>query len=171
MMMRCLEFAGIKPCKHPAREAAMNRRITEDYSPNPHGWYEPLATHYRQFGFTATIPDGRSVKIPLLHLPVLAAVPTTVIWMHRDPKEIRASYTRTFPDEKFDEQYRNWPAYLKNLSAGVKDIMQDRKSVQLFDVQYAEAIADPMKALAHLPIDVHAAARGVDPSLYRNRAA
>lgn len=171
MMMRCLEFAGIKPCVHPGREILMNRRNDGEYKPNPHGWYEVLPTQYRMFGFTAKVPDGQSVKIPLLHLPVLAPVQATVIMIHRDPMEVRNSYLATFPREPFDQQYRNWPNYLTNLTNGVREIMMDRKSVTLYELHYSDVVADPVKAMSHLPIDADKAALGVDRSLYRHKAA
>lgn len=171
MMMRCLKCAGVEPCVSSLRTAKMNLANRDDYAPNPDGWYEVAPRDYMTLGFSASIPVGRSVKIPTIALPILAPQPTTLIWMHRDAAEIRDSYRRAFPTEDFDKMFGEWPAYLDNLTTDVRAIVDDRRSIQVFDVRYADVIADPLRALAHLPLDVERLAVGVDAALYRNRAA
>jgi hypothetical protein len=171
MMMRCLQFAGIEPVVSAAREAAMAKRNNGPYAANPHGFFEMEEREYMRVGFLESIEDGRAIKLLTTSLPFIPARPTTVIWMRRDPAEIRKSYERTFLKENFDAKFPQWPRTHDVQLQIIRPIIDDRRSITVIELQYRDVIADPVAALSVLPIDYHRAAAAVDVSLYRNRAA
>lgn len=168
MMMRCLKLAGVEPVVSAAREAAMAHRNQGDYPANPHGWYELDEREVLRVGFLESV-EG-CIKLLPTHLPCLPARPTTVIWMRRDPAEIRQSYERAFPSENFDRRYPDWPRTHDVQIQSIQPILRDRRSITLIELQYRDVIAGPERALSVLPIDAHRAAAAVDATLYRNRA-
>lgn len=168
MMMRCLEFAGIKPVVSAARDAAMAKRNQGDYPANPHGFYEVDEREYMRVGYLDAIEDGRAIKLLPPALPFIPARLTTVIWMHRDITEIRASYERTFPQETFDRKFPEWPRAHAQQLKHIRPMIEDRRSIRLYDIHYRDVISDALKALSVLPIDSHSAVAAVDPALYRN---
>jgi hypothetical protein len=171
MMMRCLSFAGIKPVVSELRELAMSHRNKGDYPANPHGFYEVEEREYMRVGFLDSIKDGRCIKLLTTSLPFIPARPATVIWMRRDPTEIRRSYERTFPKESFETRYPDWPRTHDVQLKHIRPIVEDRRSVRLVEINYRDVIENPVRALSVLPIDYQKAAAAVDRSLYRNRAA
>jgi hypothetical protein len=170
MMMRCLQFAGIDPVVSPEREAAMAHRNSGAYPANPHGFFEIDEREVLRVGYLESIADGRCIKLLPTHLTCLPVRPTTVIWMRRDPEEIRTSYERTFPKENFDRRYPAWPRTHDVQIQSIQPILRDRRSITLIEMQFRDVITDPNHALSVLPIDRRAAA-AVDATLYRNRAA
>lgn len=171
MMMRCLQFAGIKPVVSASREAAMAHRNQGEYPANPYGFFECQESEYMRVGFLDSIEDGRSIKLLTTSLPFIPARPTTVIWMRRDPAEIRKSYERTFPKENFDKKFPQWPHTHDIQIQAIRPIVDDRRSINVIEMQYRDVIDNPVEALSVLPIDAQKAAAAVDVSLYRNRAA
>jgi hypothetical protein len=170
MMMRCLQFAGIDPVVSASRSAAMAKRNNGPYAANPHGFFEVEEREYMRVGFLESIEDGRAIKLLTTSLPFIPARPTTVIWMRRDPAEIRKSYERTFAED-FDKKFPQWPRTHDIQLEIIRPILADRRSITMIEVQYRDVIADPVGALKVLPIDYRSAAEAVDGSLYRNRAA
>lgn len=171
MMMRCLQFAGIKPVINPEREAVMCRRNEGEYAANPYGFFEVKETDVLRVGFLESIGDGRAIKLLPTALPMIPARPTTVIWMRRDTTEIRRSYERMYSVENFEKKFSNWPQVHDVQLKIIRPILEDRKSINVIELQYRDVISDPVGALSVLPIDYHKAAEAVDSSLYRNRAA
>lgn len=171
MMMRCLQFAGIEPVVSASRETAMAKRNKGEYAANPHGFYEVEEREALRVGFLESIEDGRSIKLLPTSLTCLPVRPTTVVWMRRDPNEIRASYERMYPDHDFGKRWPDWPRTHDVQIQSIQPILKDRRSIELIDVQYRDVIEDPLRALSVLPIDYLMASVAVDVSLYRNRAA
>jgi len=171
MMMRCLAFAGISPVVSASRETVMARHNAKEYPANPHGFYEVDEREALRVGYLESIEDGRSIKLLPTSLTCLPVRPTTVIWMRRDPVEIRASYERTFPSEDFDRKFPAWPRTHDVQIQSIQPILRDRRSITLIEMQHRDLIANPVAALRALPIDARKAAAAVDASLYRNRAA
>ena len=171
MMMRCLQFAAIEPVINPEREAVMAKRNQGEYAANPYGFFEVRETDVLRVGFLESLPDGRAIKLLPTALPMIPARPTTVIWMRRDPAEIRKSYERTFANEDFDKKFPQWPRTHDIQLKIIRPILEDRKSITVIELQYRDVIADPVGELSVLPIDYRKAAEAVDSTLYRNRAA
>lgn len=149
----------------------MAHRNKGEYPANPHGFFECQEAEYMRVGFLESIEDGRAIKLLTTSLPFIPARPTTVIWMRRDPAEIRKSYERTFPKEKFDSKFPEWPRIHDVQLRAIRPILDDRRSIRVIELQYRNVIDDPVAALSVLPIDAQKAAAAVDVSLYRNRAA
>jgi hypothetical protein len=171
MMMRCLQFAGIRPVVNPEREAVMMKRNEGDYAANPYGFFEVKESDILRVGFLQGIADGSAIKMLPTALPFIPARPTVVIWMRRDTNEIRRSYERTFSKENFEAKFPNWPRTHDVQLETIRPILEDRRNIKVIEVQYRDVIADPVAALSVLPINAHKAAAAVDASLYRNRAA
>lgn len=171
MMMRCLQFAGIAPVVSATREAVMAQRNKGDYAANPHGFFEVEEREYMRLGFLESIENGRSIKLLPTSLPFIPSRPTTVIWMRRNPVEIRQSCKRMYPELDFEERWPHWPRAHDVQIRIIRPILDDRKSIDVIELQYQEIIADPVAALSVLPIDAQKAAAAVDGALYRNRAA
>lgn len=172
MMMRCLQFAGIEPVVSAAREAMMAKRNVGEYAANPYGFFEHEEREALRVGFLERIADGRSIKLLPTTLTCLPVRPTTVVWMRRDTAEIRQSYERTFPAENFDQKFPEWPRTHDLQIHGIQPILRDRRSITLIEVQYADVIDNPNRALRSLQIvNASKAAMAVDASLYRNRVA
>jgi hypothetical protein len=171
MMMRCLQFAGIRPVVNPEREAVMARRNQGEYAANPYGFFEVKESDILRVGFLQGIADDSAIKMLPTALPFIPARPTTVIWMRRDPTEIRRSYERTFPKDDFDKKFPQWPRTHDVQLETIRPILDDRRNIEVIEIQYADVISDPVAALSVLPIDAQKAAAAVDASLYRNRAA
>lgn len=171
MMMRCLQFAGITPVVNPEREAVMAKRNEGDYPANPYGFFEVKETDVLRVGFLEGIADGSAIKMLPTSLPFIPARSALVIWMRRDPNEIRRSYELTFPKESFDKKFPEWPRTHDVQLKVIPPLLNDRRSIHLVEMQYRDVIADPVRALSALPIDARKAAAAVDASLYRNRAA
>lgn len=171
MMMRCLQFAGIEPVVSCSREAAMAKRNKGEYAANPHGWFEVDEREALRVGYLNEIPDRRAIKLLPTSLTCLPVRPTTVIWMRRDPAEIRQSYERTFPKEDFASKFPEWPRTHDVQLTYIRPILEDRRSIRLVEISYRDVINDPLQTLRVLPIDHLSAVAAVDPALYRNRAA
>jgi len=171
MMMRCLLFAGIEPVVSASRETSMEKRNVGDYAANPYGFFEVEERDALRVGFLESIEDDRAIKLLPTSLTCLPVRPTTVIWMRRDPSEIRRSYERTFPQENFDAKYPHWPRTHDVQLKSIRPILDDRRSIIVHEVQYVNVIADPKRALNALPIDAERASLAVDSALYRNKVA
>jgi hypothetical protein len=171
MMMRCLQFAGIEPVVSASREAAMSHRNRGDYAANPYGFFEAEERDALRVGFLESIEDNRCIKLLPTSLTCLPVRPTVVIWMRRDPAEIRRSYERTFPKEDFDAKFPAWPRTHDVQLQSIRPILRDRRSIELYEVHYAEVISNPLRALLALPINFEMASLAVDSSLYRNKVA
>lgn len=184
MMMRCLEFAGVKPVVNSAREKLMQKKGTKGYRPNPHGFYESIEGDYLKVGFLKSLPDNSAIKLPVQALPVIPVRPVTLIWMHRDIDEVLASADRAFGNDNSgygeplvitNEGYKEVCEVRRNMLLESverefiqRQMVEDRKSIEVIDVNFADVHANPGKALSFLPPQ---AALAVDRSLYRNRAA
>jgi hypothetical protein len=172
MMMRCLQFAGIEPIVSASREAAMAKRNKGEYAANPYGFFETEERDALRVGFLESIDDNRCIKLMPTSLTCLPVRPTTVIWMRRDPTEIRQSYERTFPQENFDKKFPQWPRTHDVQIQSIQPILKDRRSITLIELQYADVVDNPSRALRLLQIvNASRAAMAVDASLYRNRVA
>lgn len=166
--MRCLQFAGIKPVVSAARDAAMVKRNQGDYPANPYGFFEVDERDYMRIGYLDAIEDGMAIKLLPPALPFIPTRPTVVIWMHRDAQEVKASYERVFSPQEFEKKFSGWPRTIDQQVKHIRPILQDRRSIHLFDFDYRDVVADPLKALSVLPIDYQRAVAAVDPALYRN---
>ena len=153
-MMRALKDAGIEPLFNPGREAAMQK-----HCPSP-GYYELRIEDITNTQYMRDeMVDGMAVKVPTPYLRNLPPVQSRVIWMHRDPEEIMASLLRMYPKENFSRIYPVWPEGYYETTKAMRELIDDRKSASVVDVQYAEFLADPARVMSSLgvPLDGRAA--------------
>ncbi len=153
-MMRALKAGGIEPLFNPGREAAM-----QAHRASP-GYYELRIEDLTNTQFMRDeMVDGMAVKVPTPYLRNLPPVPTRLIWLHRDPAEIMASLRRMYPTENFNRIYSPWPEGYHETTKAMRELIDDRKSACVVDVQYAEMVAAPMRTMVSLGIclDVSAA--------------
>ena len=163
MMMRCLE-AGGPPCAYDKTRDAETKTV-HGYHPNPNGFYELDNLHnYADLSVFA----GKVIKV--LHADLFrifdSKIPLRVVYMKRNPAEIRSSYGKMIGNtaiETFD--------FLYDYDAKVDRDVQRLKDAghEATILNYADMVKSPETALASLgwPIDVNAAARAVDATLYR----
>lgn len=156
MMMRAL-LAGGLPCVYSTKgdeDRNCNARKT-GYTPNPHGFFENADLSPSAWPNYA----GKAVKVIRDNLYLLPTLPMQVVYMRRDPVEIKASHDATESGCRLGDYFAKVESDVKRTGAIVLD--------------YADVVADPLKALLSLnwPINAVAAAATIDPALYRHRGA
>lgn len=168
MMMRALEAGGLEAAFAPERDEMNERFGDEDYQPNPGGFYELNRREYREHGFPRKY-EGKLIKCLWGGLPRFVVGAYQIVFMLRDPEEIRQSF----------ESFFNQPAppmlttYDEQMQDAI-DLLRNRRDTTVCVLQYRDVIADPVSAFEQLlgsgwPIDVEQAAAVVDPELCRFR--
>lgn len=169
-MMQALIAGGLEPIYSKVRERVMDDKRKWA---NPRGWYELKVEQMMdtQFLYEAVNGDGRCMKMPIMYLRNLPPKPTRVVWMHRDPAEIIASFVKAFPQEDVDKRFGKWPDTYHYTTRAMRELMADRRSVvEIVDINYADFVSSPELQLETIAgIDVARASLAVDKSLYRIR--
>lgn len=152
----------------PIGDANRNRNtMIPGYVPNPHGFYEdaPLPpddwAEYR----------GRAVKV--IHDNLHAIPPgerLRVVYMRRDPQEIRRSYVGIMSGPH-PRPFAWLDGYAQQVDADIEQLSAICASVAV--LSYADVVRDPVRQLTDLewPLDVSQAAATIDAKLYRHRGA
>jgi len=187
-MMRALIAGGLKAVRDGELEFRGNAPDSTGYKPNPGGLYEIGRNFWRQPPFLAALRNGLVYKAFFDILPNLPArsCEYAVVFMRRDPAEIRLSLERTraylvdrgiigvSPQHWPFDVYRDYDQRCIDMVLG---ICQQRRDVRLMEVDYAELVADPLRTLSRvgaffeLPdFGLEAAAEVIDPELYRYHA-
>lgn len=171
MMMQCLKAGGVQVVFDRYRE----RLNLAPYVPNKHGFYEVGSDVYMQLGFAATLPDNIAVKIQILGLPTLSpGSQYKIIFMRRDPVEIKSSYQAAFPKDDFDEIYGDWPNRYWRALESIKGIMAMRRDVEILELWFDKVIENPKQTMEQVkafgvPINIKQAAKQIDPTQYRHK--
>lgn len=181
MMMRCLEAGGLEAAFKPARDELNERWGDENYKPNPDGFYEQGRDEYIEPYFPSQY-KGRLIKILLGGiLPKLSQYSFPVgsyriVFMRRDPEEIRQSYEAFFEPAPRDAiKWRKWLAEeYENKCWYAINQLNNRIDTELSVLHYREVVEDPLSAFQQLhrdgwPIKCHAAAAIVDKKQCRFR--
>jgi len=170
MMMNSLTEGGLTPFYNKHREKYLGTE-NEKRDINPSKFYELGQQEYMRLGMTTELPDESLAKIMAIGLPILAAGKGfRIVYMRRNPDEIKASYEDKFPADNFQRMFPTWPSHYWQLLDGVKGIMETRRDVYLTEFWYDDVIADPEKHIDILiangwPItDRQAAISHIDPS-------
>lgn len=170
MMMAALTAGGIEPVYSATRDAALETQTADDlYSINP-CVYEPSQEQVTEVGFPR-MHDGKCLKMLWGGLGKLAPADYRVVFMWRDPEEIRQSYEGAFvrassPPWLIDGGYEA----RMNIAL---DHLRNRRDVHtVTELRYREVLADPIVAFGALkadgwPLDVSASAAVVDPGMCR----
>ena len=172
MMMGALIAGGMEPFFDPSRDRLNEAFGDDEYRPNP-AYYEPTGEQIRTLGFPRQYA-GKLLKILYGGVAEMAPLPDgyRVVFMWRDPEEIRQSYEGFFHPRKA-------PAWLpegyEERMRLALDHLHNRKDVRsVTELHYRDVVEDPETAFRALrdagwPVDVVAAAAHVDPSLCRYR--
>jgi len=116
--------------------------------------------------------DGKVIKALFGAMPRLnghLGLKYKIVFMMRDPEEIRQSYEAFF-DGKAPPTLKQYPRIMRR----VKGILGQRRDVDLTEFQYRDVVEEPLQhfqllADAGWPIDPFRAAEVVDPDLCRFR--
>jgi len=168
MMMQALAEGGLEPAYNPVRDK-MNKDFGDnDYQPNPGGFYELTRQDYRQPGFPHQF-EGKLIKCLFGGLPRMAVGNYKVVFMMRDPEEIRQSYESFFnkPAPPILNQY-------DQIMKDSIDMLKNRKDTEVIVFEYRKVVEDPLEHFRILKrnewdIDVNKAAASVNPELCRYR--
>lgn len=158
------------------------------YTPNPSGLLEVGQWYYQNAEFLRQIPDESVVKILYDGLPNLPRGDYMVIFMERDPEEIRASCDRVdrhlrqvgvVENPARDYVFDCFRPYRQDDIDHVLGICEVRADIRLHRVNYRDMVDNPVetfRGLARtnlgrplLPIDPERAAEIIDSKHYRFR--
>lgn len=141
-MMQMLEAGGIEAFASKGREDRMRDRYPNG---NP-AWLELDPNQMADaMWLDRNVPDNCAIKLVTNYVGNAPIRPMTVIWMHRDPWEIRESVKRVGL-KGFEEKYpeSTWEKRYHDVTALMRRMMNDRKSVQeIVDVEHHELMANP----------------------------
>ena len=193
-MMGALGAGGIPILAVPDFEA-MN--VEKDgYKINPGNFFEiTRAVYMEPFVLQQVLQDGHAIKIFFDGLPTLPAGDYRIIYMQRDPEEIKASLEITnkiITDSQVrvktranGEEYQSkvtlqeggnkpfdvYSPYAQNEIDWVLGICDQRNDMELTVVDYHDLVSDPKSVLEslNLPIDIEAASSVIKPEYHRVR--
>jgi hypothetical protein len=172
MMMHMLAAGGMETVTDQLRQA------DED---NPKGYFEfekvkSLTENASWMG----IACGKAIKIIASLLPYLPSAYTyKVILMERKMQEVLASQQIMLQNRGADTSGpddETMGALLAQNLSDAKAWLRQQVHIDVLMVHHADAMADPLACAQRVrqfvdqPLDVHAMAAVVDPSLYRNKA-
>ncbi len=168
MMMRALAEGGLTPVINKNRDIMNLQWGDADYTPNESGFYELSHAQYNELGFPARY-EGRLIKVLFGGIPKLCAGDYKIVFMLRDPEEIRQSYEAFFGRQAPSvlEEYHKLIDYCLG-------ILEVRKDCQYEVIEYKDVVANPLHFFYKLSasgwkIDPIKASTVVDPSLFRFR--
>ena len=184
-MMRAL-FGSLREkaiLAHSPAAGAEGNAEKDGYSPNPGPLFE-VGGHARNASFLRAQPDNVLIKIFFDSVLELPAGQHTVIFMERDPEEIRQSlkmveahfdsigftnYQKACDERAFDV-YRE---YDQDDIDHVLGILNQRKDITLIRVNYGDLVSDPGSVFRqigrHLDLDVDKAKSLINSKFYRAR--
>ena len=173
MMMKMLEAGGLQVTTDGVREADLD---------NPKGYYElERVKNLEKETDKSWVVESRGKVLKVIsHL--LEELPDDcfyrVIFMRRDLGEVVASQNKMLErrgEENPIEDERTTELYRKHI-VQTKVMMRVRRNFELLEIQYTEALRDPVRFAAQVndflggSLDEQHMAHAVDPTLYRNRA-
>jgi hypothetical protein len=166
MMMQALAAGGLTPAFAPERETMNARFGDEHYRPNAGGFYEVALSEYEEAGFPLAY-EGKLIKVLDWAVARMAPHEYRVVYMRRDPEEIRQSFEAAFGSRLDVSHYEARTA--RNIA-----LLNNRKDVQLVVCSYRQVIRNPSAHFLGLweegwPVDVDAAAAAIDPARCRFR--
>lgn len=170
MMMACLAAAGLDAVYNPVRDK-MNKQFGDDkYVPNPGGFYELTAADFKDRMFP-TKYKGKLIKILYAGLPRCCVGNYQVVFMLRDPEEIRQSFEAFFENGDHTHFRNRIKTYHEDMEEAIARL-RNRKDTTVTVLHYRDVVNDPFWAFSLLkesgwPIDVDKAAAVVDPSQCR----
>jgi len=182
-MMRCLQSGGITALIQPGQEK-LNIE-SNGYAPNPGPLMEVGQQFYHSPKFLRILPtldEDACVKILFDGIPGLAKGEYTVIFMERDPEEIRESLEKSDSHLKACGKKPNpmdkkpFDVFLPYDRANIEHVLgicEVRSDIDLRIVRFTDLISRPEWVLRGLPLptgfNFFKAASIVNPEYYRSR--
>jgi hypothetical protein len=175
MMMKALTDGGLESAFDSNRDVMNEKYGDDNYKPNPAGFYELHRKEYQQKDFP-TMYKGKLVKCLIGGLNSFPVSNYRIVFMRRDPEEIRQSFDAFFESVPLSQRKQ-----VKNFLTQYDEIMDDfiarlknRRDTHLIIFQYRKVVEDPLYHFQHLancgwPIDPEKAAATVDSKLCRFR--
>ena len=171
MMMQMLQAGGIPLFYSEQREAMLREKYNREHEANPNGFFELRMSEAQSLCFSDKIPEGHAATIFTEYLPILGAEPTKVVWMEREPEEIRLSQLKVFNID-LEKKHPNWPKYYYMIRDKVRSILDDRRSIEYIEINHRDCIDDVASVVSRLsgfiPVSSSACA-AVDRGLHRWR--
>lgn len=171
MMTRALAAGGDIPLLPLADDVAIRQErihAKAGYDPQPEGFLETntIGLQADRSGWWHHLQDGHLFKMSPHGLFRLLPADYRIVYMHRELAELERSWWDTF-NNPFSEP-ELW------MGEDAVAILRQRRDVVVHEVQYAEAVTDPLGTFVRLrdegwPLDPEKAAAVVDPALYRHR--
>jgi hypothetical protein len=162
MMMRCLEAAGLDVA-YDKESDGLNVLHPDGYIPNPHGFYqftEPIGDDfYEKY-------NGKAIKCPIRGLTKLPSGEYKLIFIKRNPKEIRASMAKWTPFSSWGRDETLTYFYEEYVGA-LLSILQKRGDVSIITLNYADIISNPQKEFDKIGLNTISMSACVEPELYR----
>jgi hypothetical protein len=170
MMMEALSAGGLSVAFDPKRDEFVAECADELYKPNPHGLFEIDHNEYVNPGFPLKYA-GNLIKVFYGGLRNLARHQYKVVFMLRDPEEIRQSFEAMY--YKVAERRFNINNYESEMSSAIA-YLKSRDDVDVIPLRYEQVVNSPKATFGQLktngwPIDIDKASKIVDPNLYRFR--
>lgn len=168
MMMKALEAGGLDAEYRQSRDEMKKRHADESYDPNIGGLYELDKADYMSKGFPKKY-NNKLIKALNMGVPQMSVMEEgiRVVFMIRDPEEIRQSYSAFFGQE-----LKNIENYSENMKEIIERI-RNRKDVISVDIfSYRDVLENPKKYFQILKdsgweIDVEEAIKVVDKKYCR----
>jgi hypothetical protein len=172
MMMHMLAAGGMEMVTDRLRQADAD---------NPKGYFEfEKVKSLTEDASWMGLACGKAIKIIASLLPYLPNIYTyKVIVMERNLQEVLASQQIMLQNRGADTSGpddETMGALLAQNLSDAKAWLRQQAHIDMLVVRHAEAMADPLacaqrvRQFVDLPLDVHAMATVVDPSLHRNNA-
>lgn len=151
----------------------MNTRFAKQdgYKPNPNGFYQFTGDHKaKDF---PTRYDGCAVKLPWHQAEQIPRGEYSVVFMLRDPREIRKSW-ELWLGEKADLAYGGeWGQDCLDYDATVRRVIGaiEKAGGSVQTLRYTAVLDNPQAAIESLgwPVNKEMASAVIDPALYRAR--
>jgi hypothetical protein len=172
MMMRCLIEGGMDG-SYDDRTEVLNELSKKNggYIPNPNGFYQLNEDFDR--GDLYQKYDGKLFKFPFKKLHKLPTGQYKIIFLKRNPEEIRLSMRAFNPEADWGEDMAILDTYESEMNKIINKV-KNKSNITITVLNYADVVKDPVKEFTKIkdagwPIDVEKAAAMVEPELYRLR--
>lgn len=143
MMMHALEAGGFETLKNSKRDTVINNQCGDsEYQPNPNGFYED-AEKWSDPSFPKG-NEGKLVKVLSDRAVFMPVGNYKVVFMLRDPEEIRQSY-----EAAFNKKAPGIGNYYK-MTERVTALLKNRKDTNLVTLNYRDVVDNPRQMFEKL---------------------
>ena len=164
MMMKALEEGGFETLKDLERDRMNQKHGDKYYQPNPGGFYENVK-EWQRLDFPLG-HEGKLVKVMYNRVLGIPVADYKIIFMMRDPEEIRQSY-----EAAFNQRAPNIQNY-QFMMERIISLLNNRKDTTLTVISYRNVIESPHKVFNRLlrdgwQFDINKAVQAIDTDLCR----